>query len=106
MWGRATQAGSERSEGPPASVTQHGGPSHRGRSSFNIKTSGTFKLNTRQGLGLSASFHDSESWKYTIDWLFTTKGTASGTISVAGYDRHLGECRSGVMRFTRNDIGG
>jgi trypsin len=73
---------------------------HRGRLSFKFAPSGTFRLNTHQGLGLAAVFYDSTRWKYTFKGRFSTKGHASGTISVVGHDATDGLCRSGQEHWS------
>lgn len=72
----------------------------RGRLSFGLSPAETFRLNTHKGLGLTAKFHDSEGWQYTLKGILTTKGRASGTISVTGHDPKDGVCRSGVLQWT------
>jgi hypothetical protein len=73
---------------------------HLARLGFSFDPAPTFPLNTHEGLGLTAHFRDSGGFHYTFTALLTTKGRASGTISVVGDDPSNGVCRSGLERWS------
>ena len=74
---------------------------HRGSLHYSVKApTKAWPRGLSAGRDFRYTFDDPEHWRYVIRAVFSSTGSVSGTLSVAGNDSSYGRCRSGAVRWS------